>query len=152
MDLNGMLVEQIIPKARERLSVISHDASVREAAALMSKHYPNLIAVCGADGKLVGVVTKMDIVQQIEHCSGSGCTCQVSTIMTRNVVSCRPHGFLHDVWSVMKERDLQRIPIIDQNDKPLGVIYARDALQSLLGEVQDEESLLRDYVMGIGYR
>jgi hypothetical protein len=36
--------------------------------------------------------------------------------------------------------------------KPIGVLNAGDALQALLKEEEDEESLLRDYVMGIGYR
>ena len=36
--------------------------------------------------------------------------------------------------------------------RPCGVVNARDALQALLGEVEDEEALLRAYVAGIGYR
>jgi CBS domain-containing protein len=52
----------------------------------------------------------------------------------------------------MKERSLLHIPIVGQDFKPLGVINARNVLFALLGEVEHEESLLRDYVMGIGYR
>ncbi len=33
----------------------------------------------------------------------------------------------------------------------MGVLHARDILQVLLEESEDEESILRDYVMGIGY-
>jgi hypothetical protein len=33
----------------------------------------------------------------------------------------------------------------------MGVLHARDILQVLLTESEDEESMLRDYVMGIGY-
>ena len=33
----------------------------------------------------------------------------------------------------------------------MGVLHARDILQVLLKESEDEESMLRDYVMGIGY-
>jgi CBS domain-containing protein len=51
----------------------------------------------------------------------------------------------------MKNRGLRHIPIVDKDSKPLGIIYARDALQTLLTEVQDEEELLRDYVMCAGY-
>ncbi len=31
-------------------------------------------------------------------------------------------------------------------------LRARDALEALLGEVENEEELLRDYVMSVGYR
>ncbi len=57
-----------------------------------------------------------------------------------------------DIWAMMKARGLQRIPVLDAGRKPLGVIYARDALQCLLGEVENDEALLRDYVMDVGYQ
>lgn len=52
----------------------------------------------------------------------------------------------------MKERRLKNVPIADEESRPVGVLNARDALQGLLEEVEDEESLLRDYVMSIGYQ
>jgi hypothetical protein len=42
--------------------------------------------------------------------------------------------------------------VVDQGSKPLGVLNARDVLQSLLQDVEYEEELLRDYVMNVGYR
>jgi predicted transcriptional regulator len=51
----------------------------------------------------------------------------------------------------MKERKLKNIPVVDQDSRPIGVLHARDILQALLAETQDEKSMLRDYVMGIGY-
>lgn len=36
--------------------------------------------------------------------------------------------------------------------KPIGIIYARDALQRLLGEAESDEALLRDHVMDVGYK
>ena len=51
----------------------------------------------------------------------------------------------------MKSRNLKNIPIADADGQPVGVLNARDALGVLLQEVKIEESLLRDYVMGVGY-
>jgi arabinose-5-phosphate isomerase len=42
--------------------------------------------------------------------------------------------------------------VLDAERKPLGVLNASDILQSLLQEVRQEEGLLYEYVMGIGYR
>jgi hypothetical protein len=52
----------------------------------------------------------------------------------------------------MRQGGLKHVPVIDEEDRPLGVLYARDALQALLTEVESEELLLRDYVLGVGYR
>ena len=147
-----MLVEQMLPRARERLATISAAGSVKDAADIMAKPHTDLVVVCGNDGDMVGVLTKTDIVAQIRQCIGNNCTARVDTIMTSNVTSCRPGEALKDIWSVMKARGLQRIPIVDQRSSPIGVVYARDALQQLLGEVESDEALLREYVMDVGYQ
>ncbi|MGI8570733.1 MAG: CBS domain-containing protein [Methylocella sp.] len=88
----------MLPRARERLATIGAGAFVRDAADLMSEPHTDLVVVCDDDGGMVGVVTKTDIVGQIRQCSGGGCTARVDTIMTRDVISCRPSESLHDVW------------------------------------------------------
>jgi len=147
-----MLAEQMLPRARERLVMISGSDPVKDAAALMAKPHTDIVVVCGSDGRVVGVLTKTDIVRQITRCAGNGCTARVDTIMTRDVASCQISEPLQDIWSVMKARGLQRIPVVDQIGRPVGIIYARDALQALLGEVENDETLLRDYVMNVGYQ
>lgn len=52
----------------------------------------------------------------------------------------------------MKTRGLKNIPVVDADNKPLGVLNARDVLQNLWQEVQQEEDLLFNYVMNVGYR
>lgn len=74
-----------------------------------------------------------------------------SLAMTRDVVVCRPGERLQDVWKRMKKHKLKNIPVVDDDLRPMGVLHARDILQVLLTESEDEESMLRDYVMGIGY-
>lgn len=59
---------------------------------------------------------------------------------------------MEDVLSVMKERGLVHIPIIDDNSRSSGVIDARNAIRALMAQANYNESLLRDYVMGVGYR
>ena len=146
-----MIITNILPQARERLALIEADAPVKEAAALMSRPHTDLIVVC-ALGAMVGVLTKTDIVGQIGRCMGAGCTATVDGIMTRDVTYCRTHEILLDVWLVMRKRGLQRVPILDDAGRPIGIIYAREALQALLSEAENQDELLRDYISGVGYR
>ena len=147
-----MLVEQMFPKARERLATISAAASVTDAAEVTSRLHADLVVVCNEAGRMVGVITKTDIVAQIGRCGADGCSARVDTIMTREVFSSRANELLQDVWTAIKARDLQRIPVLGEDGKPIGILYSRDVLQGLLGEVEDEKALLRDYVMNVGYR
>jgi CBS domain-containing protein len=147
-----MFVEQMLQSARERLVVIDAGATVRQAAELISQPHVALIIVRGPEGRMAGVVTKTDLVAQMGRCGGAACMARVDTIMTHDVVSCRGDELLHDVWSVIKGRGLLRIPVLDPQGVPIGILYARDALPNLLTEAEDEEKMLRDYVMNGGYQ
>jgi CBS domain-containing protein len=146
-----MLVEGVVPTARQRLVTIAESAQLIEAARLLRDARTDILVVCDFDGVLAGVITKTDVVRQVSHCQGSSCTIAASSVMTRDPVACRPTDWLHDVWLKMKERSLKNVPITDQESRPVGVLNARDALEGLLDEVENEESLLRDYVMCVGY-
>jgi CBS domain-containing protein len=147
-----MWVENILPRARERLAVVAVSGLVRHAAELMAKPHTDLVVVCD-DGVMVGIVTKTDILTQLTRSwNGSCLDLAVEAVMTREVASCRASDSLLALWLTMNERDIQRVPVVDLSSSPLGVVYGRDALQALLQEAQVEDGLLRDYIMGIGYR
>jgi CBS domain-containing protein len=147
---NAMYVERLLPVARKRLVTIADDAPLTEAANFL-REGTDLVIVCGSAGLVTGIITKTDVVGQMSRCQGASCTMAASLAMTRDVVACRPSELLQDVWKRMKERKLKNIPVLDQDSRPIGVLHARDILQVLLEESEDEESMLRDYVMGIGY-
>jgi CBS domain-containing protein len=123
---------------------------VRDAAELMAKPHTDLVVVC-SDGVVAGVVSKTDIFAHFSRGSERALSAPVTTIMTRDVTCCRATDPLLDVWRVMKERGFHRIPVIDDGRTPIGVVYARDALQGLLREVEIEDEQLRDYIFGVGY-
>jgi CBS domain-containing protein len=146
-----MLVERMLPIARKRLATMVESAPVIEAARLLHRG-TDIVVVCDPIGRLSGVITKGDVVSQISHCCGASCTTGAIAVMTREVATCHPRDALDDVWALMRDRVLKNIPVIDDEHYPLGVLSANDALQELLKEVEDEDTLLKDYVMGIGYR
>ena len=146
-----MLVNQLLSEARKRLTTIGAEALLIDAARALSGSPAELVVVCNADGKAVGVITKADVVRRITHCQGAACRMTAAATMTQEVISCRPHDRVSDVWIKMKQRSLRHIPVLDDQSRPVGVINARDALQGLLRTATNEVELLRDYVMSVGY-
>ena len=145
-----MLVGELLVTARTRLATLAVSAQLIEAARLLGTG-TDIVVVCSADGVLSGVVTKTDVVGRISRCNGSSCTTAVSSVMTQDVAVCRQDDPVDEVWSRMKARGLKNVPVTDEQSRPVGMLYARDVLQALLHEVENEESLLRDYVMTVGY-
>lgn len=146
-----LVVEQLLSKARGRLVTIAKDAPLIEAAALLRPGI-ELVIVCDEAGLLAGVITKTDIVNQISHCQGVSCVTAAAIVVTSDVLLCRPPDSLNDVWDRMKKRGLKNVPVVDVENRPLGLLHARDILQVLLSDAEDTEALLQDYVMGVGYR
>lgn len=144
-------VDRILPAGRKRLVTIRDEAPLMDAAKLLREPDADLVVVCNADERMVGVISKTDIVRQISQWRESELAAAASTVMTRTVVSFRPDDLLQDVWTAMKHRSLKNVPIMDQDSRPIGVLNARDVLEALLEEVEQEEMLLRDYVMRIGH-
>lgn len=146
-----MYVQGLLEQAREKLVTIADGAPLIEAAKLLTSGI-DLVLVCTPAGLLAGVVTKTDIVEQISRCQGAGCIIAASSVMTRDVVLCRPGDTLQEVAARMKARSLKNIPVVDEASRPLGVLTARAILRVLLHDAEYEEELLADYVKGVGYR
>lgn len=147
-----MLVERLLPAAHERLFTVSYSAPLIEAARLLYDAECDIIAVTDSDNRLVGILTKTDVVRQISTCQGSSCTTMVSSVMADDVVTCELSDWLHDIWEIMKDRHFKNVPILNAESQPVGILNVGDALQTLLQEVENEEKLLRDYVMCVGYQ
>jgi CBS domain-containing protein len=146
-----MFVEKLLSVAREKLVTIADDAPLIQAAILL-RSGTDLVVVTDSAGLLAGVITKTDVVDQISRCQGAGCTAAASLVMKRDVVLCLPGDLLENVWTKMRARSLKNIPFMDQYSRPVGILNARDMLQALLKESVNEEAIMRDYVMGVGYR
>lgn len=146
-----MLVETLMPKAQERLVTIEDGARLVEAASLLRPGTDLLIA-CDPAGRMTGVVTRTDIVNQISFCDKANCVADVPLAVTRKVVSCRPEDKLQDVWSNITESGFKNVPVTCRDNRPLGVVTAQDIFRILLEESAYDEAMLRNYVTGVGYR
>lgn len=140
-----------LSEAQKRLIAIRTDALLTDAAKALSGHHTELAVVCDADGKAVGVITRADVVRRIAHCEGAACRATAAAAMTQDVVSCGLHDHVSDVWSKMRQHGVRRVPIVDDELRPLGIISARDVLQALMINAVNEAELLRDYILGIEY-
>ena len=137
--------------AQSRLVTVTLQTPLLEAAQRLSSTQIGLVVVCDLGGAIAGVISKSDVVRQIGHCLGSACQTLACDLMTTDVVCCYADDCLSDVLAVMEQRSMVHLPLLDDKRRPIGVLNARDALRALVQAGEYEETLLREYVMGIGY-
>lgn len=145
-----MRIDRLRLMTSARLVVIAADATLRAAASALSNPHIGLVVVCDENGRAAGVVSKSDL---IRHLASMGVAeAPVSSLMSRNIVSCRPEDDLYATWQRMGAQSLQNMPLLSTDSKPLGVLDIRDALKVLFEQEEYEERLLFNYVTGVGYQ
>lgn len=75
--------------------------------------------------KLVGVVTDQDIALRGVG-QGGGANTPVEQVMSRGASCCSPEDDLQEVERVMAERQVRRVPVVDENDCCVGIIAQAD--------------------------
>jgi CBS domain-containing protein len=75
---------------------------------------------------LVGIVTDRDLTLKIVTKGLDAKSTKVEAVMTRKVVTCRAEDNLQKALDAMAKHQLRRIPIVDNNDKVVGIIAQAD--------------------------
>jgi CBS domain-containing protein len=145
------LVKHVLEAAQKRLAVLSHEASLFDAARILANRETPLVVVCDAEGVAVGVVSSSHIIKALASAGGDAMAFNTGAIMTKPLLVCHADEALQQIWAAMNSQTLPCAPVIDGEGRAQGVLHARDVAIALLDEINCEELSLRDYVMGVGY-
>jgi len=101
---------------------------VAEVARLMKRENIGPIPVIENEEtrKLVGIVTDRDLALKIVAEGRDAKSTKVETVMTRKVVTCRADDDLQIALDAMSKHQFRRIPIVDTDNKILGIISQAD--------------------------
>ena len=147
-----ILVKHILEAAQKRLVVLSLEASLFDAARILKNRDTPLVVVCDSDRIAVGVISSGHVLNALATAGVDAVGFNAGAIMTKPLLTCHVGDYLQQVWAVMNSRTLPCAPILDDDGRAQGVLHARDVAIALIDEVNYEEVLLRDYVMGVGYQ
>ncbi len=111
----------------ENPACVTPESTVQEAARLMeSQDVGSLPVVESSSSKrLVGVVTDRDLTIRVLARGESGST-QVRNAMSSDVQCARPEDSLDDVESTMGRHQVRRLPVVDEQNRVLGMIAQAD--------------------------
>ena len=101
-------------------------------AKLMWDHDCGVILVVRGDGKLEGVITDRDICMAAYTQGRSLDQILVNSVMAMHIISAHPDQKLGEVERMMAEHQVRRIPVVDDDNRPVGVLSLNDlALESV---------------------
>jgi CBS domain-containing protein len=115
---------------------VEASATIQDAAQVMDKQDVGAVLVL-EDGEVQGIVTDRDIAVRVVA-QGNGPDASVSEACTTGLETLSPDDSIDDAIKKMRERDVRRLPVVDDG-KPVGIVSLGD-----LAVDRDSDSALAD--------
>jgi CBS domain-containing protein len=125
---------------------IAPEATVEELLAQLAEHHIGAMIVTTGDD-VVGIVSERDVVRQLHSHGTDVLTAAVEHIMTRDVVHCAPADPVDQVATLMTERRIRHLPVLD-GDRLVGVVSIGDVVSSRMRQLQKDRDQLEQYITG----
>jgi len=100
---------------------LSKDATVRDAKAMMAEFRIGGIPVVNDDKELIGIITNRDL--RFEKNNDR----LINEVMTKeNLITTKPNGTMDEAEAILQEYKIEKLPVVDANNKLVGLITYRD--------------------------
>ncbi len=134
----------IIAKKPKDVAIIDEEATVMEAAKIMSDRHIGSLVV-GRLEKVVGIFTERDVLNRVVARHRDPLETIIKDVMTTPVACCQPTTKLAECRSVMTEKRIRHLPVVKEN-RLLGMISIGDILAVERGEQQRTIEYLHEYL------
>jgi len=116
---------------RHTLITVSREATVQEAAGLLTKYRIGCLPVISDEGSLLGVVSERDLVARCLATGLDSDRVRVEQIMTTDVATCPESMSVHDAERMMAHRKIRHLPVV-RGGKVVGILSMRDVMADTL--------------------
>jgi CBS domain-containing protein len=140
-------VRDILAAKGPHVQSIGPDATVLDAALLMNEHkIGSLLVMTG--GRLAGIITERDLLVRVVGRRRDPADTPVREVMTAEVACCRPETELAEARGVMKNRRIRHLPVLDTDDRLLGLVSIGDLNAHLAQDQENTIHVLHEYIYG----
>ncbi|WP_255193505.1 CBS domain-containing protein [Natronobeatus ordinarius] len=116
------------------LHTASPDTLVEDAAQVLLENDVGSVLVVDDEGGLEGILTRTDFVEIVAKSQPKAQT-TVSRYMTEDVITTDAGASIRDVADVMMEHGFHHVPVVDEDDRVVGMLTTTD-LAAYLSHVQ----------------
>jgi len=118
----------VLEHCRRDPITVAPDESVRDVAKRMEQQGVGSLAVVDLQGRPIGMVTDRDIVQKVVRRNGDPDALTVGEIMSLDVVSVWQEVPLVRAFHRMRQEEVRRVLVVDDDGRVVGVLTFDDAL------------------------
>lgn len=144
------LVRHILEhKKQAQIHTIDQSASVLEATRRMNEHRIGALVVMDGD-RIAGIFTERDVLRRVVAQELAPASVPVRDVMTRQIICCSPDTPLDEAASIMRDRRIRHLPVVDDTGHLAGFISIGDLNAYHAASQQAKIRFLHDYLYGRG--
>jgi CBS domain-containing protein len=140
-----MTVRAILTLKGRDCVTISPDATLGEAARLLSEKRIGAVVITGAERRVAGILSERDIVRAVAKGDQKALDQPVSSAMTREVVTCTEDETIPNLMQRMTSGRFRHVPVLDRG-RLAGIVSIGDVVKHRLAELEREHEALRTYI------
>jgi CBS domain-containing protein len=141
-----MHVHHILTVKGTAVATIVPTASLSDATASLRDHGVGALVV-SADGRTIdGIVSERDVVRAVASHGASALGRTVGSVMTTQVVTCVAADTVEHVMTLMTDRRIRHVPVVDGEDRLRGIVSIGDVVKARLQELRFENEALTEYL------
>ena len=140
-----MLVSHILRDKGRDVLAIGPDATLAEAATILTKHRIGALVVRSDDGTLVGVLSERDIVRAVAEEGAAALTLSIAERMTKDVATCEETDTIEEIMETMTRCRFRHMPVLD-DDNIVGIVSIGDVVKTRIAETLREAQALKEYI------
>ncbi|MBG6158167.1 CBS domain-containing protein [Labrenzia sp. EL_159] len=140
-----MTVAAILSEKGHDTITASSDALLSDICETLAKHKIGAVVVCSRDKAIEGIVSERDIVRVIGTQGPSALKLPVTSVMTKEVVTCNEGNSVNEVMARMTQGRFRHMPVV-KDGKLTGVISIGDVVKHKIAQVELEAEQMRNYI------
>lgn len=140
-----MLVAHILNEKGRDVVSIRPEATLQDAAAVLTRHRIGALIVRGEAGPLMGIISERDIVRAVAEHGEAALVLPVSTRMTSDVAVCDETGTIAEIMETMTRFRFRHLPVVCDG-KVCGIVSIGDVVKSRIYETTCETEALKEYI------
>lgn len=120
---------QVVDLMTTDVITVSPGGAIREAARLMFRNRVSGLPVIDENAGLVGIITEADFLRlevSREEDAEPAPVETVGEVMNKGVVTVDPAMSIYEAAKIMVVQDIKRLPVVDPEDRLLGIISRAD--------------------------
>lgn len=143
-----MNVQSIIGNKGSDVATIPQTASLRDAVQALGERRVGALVVSGDGRAIEGIVSERDIVRAASAMGAEALDRSVGSVMSTDVVTCTHGDGVDRLMSLMTERRIRHLPVVDDRGQLAGIVSIGDVVKARLTQLEQENHALAEYITG----